>query len=123
MDRANRFREAAAELNRHREKKGWRYPAALRRLAVVYCREHRRVGRPWSEITEELGVSAVTLGRWLSSVEPEVVSSPSPVFHPVEVVEADVKAVPAVLRVVTPGGLQIEGLDFAQVLELARSWR
>jgi hypothetical protein len=123
MERAIRFREAAADANRHRARNGWRYPPALRRLAVAHSRDRRRAGRPWSEIAEELGVSTVTLGRWLGAVEPAAEPGPVPAFHAVEVVEADPKAAPATLRVVTPGGLQIEGLDFAQVLELARAWR
>lgn len=119
MERATRFREAAAEANHHREKTGWRYPKALRQLAIDHCQDRRRAGRPWSEISEDLGVSAVTLGRWLEAVEP----AQGATFHPVEVVEPTVTVAPGSLRVLTPGGLQIEGLDFAQVLELARAWR
>ncbi|NJL30097.1 MAG: hypothetical protein HC897_20480 [Thermoanaerobaculia bacterium] len=123
MERAIRFREAAAEVNRHREKNGWRYPERLRRLAVDHCREQRCAGRAWSEIAEELGVSAITLGRWLAAAESMTASAPPASFHPVEVVEAEPKAAAVPLRVVTPGGLQIEGLDFGQVLVLARVWR
>ena len=60
MDRAKLFREAAAHANEGRDRNGWRYTAALRRLAVEYCHSCRRSHQPFSEIADALGVSTVT---------------------------------------------------------------
>ncbi len=116
MDRARHFREAAARENWGRSKRGWRYSPELRHLAVEYCQAQRQAGVSWSEISTELGVSALSLGRWLAE-------EPRASFRPVEVIadqEASERAVSLV--VVTPGGLRIEGLAWSQVLELARSF-
>lgn len=117
MDRANQFREAAARENRGRSKAGWRYSDELKNLAVEHVRDRRQSGSTWAEVAKELGVSALSLGRWLE--EP-----PRARFHPVEVIP-DSEPVQAVgsLAAVTPGGLRIEGLDWSQVLELARVFR
>jgi predicted transcriptional regulator len=117
MNRATEFREAAAEANRDRQRTGWRYPKALRRLAVAFCRDRRRAGRPYAEIVEELDITAMTLSRWLDDDEPQ------PAFRPVQVVEPQATSPSVPLRVVTSSGLEIEGLEFSQVLELARALR
>ena len=67
MDRAKQFRESAARANQGRTKTGWRYSAELRDQAVSHVRERRQSGDSWAELSEELGVSAVTLGRWLEA--------------------------------------------------------
>ncbi len=118
MDRAKQFREEAAQENRGRSKAGWRYSRELRSLAVAHVQERRQSGGTWAEIAEELGVLALSLGRWLEDV-------PSARFHPVEVVADDEPPVEAAssLTAVTPGGLRIEGLLWSQVLELAQVFR
>lgn len=116
MDRAKRFRESAARENQGRTKTGWRYSPELKGLAVAHARERRQSGDSWAELSEELGVSALTLGRWL---ETEAL----PRFHPVEVVGGEVERSDSgsgSLAVLTPGGLRIEGLEWPQVLELMR---
>lgn len=118
MDRAIRFREAAACANRHRERMGWRYPEALRHLAVVHCEERRREQGSYREIAEELGISALTLSRWRDQLEP----SRPPGFREVHL-EDEAPKTTAALSVVTPGGVRIEGLDLAQAVELARALR
>ena len=119
MDRAKQFRESAARENRGRTRTGWRYSAGLKGLAVAHVRDRRQSGDSWAEISEELGVSALTLGRWL---EAEAL----PRFYSVEVVGEDVKrsdSRSSSLAVLTPGGLRIEGLEWPQVLELTRMFR
>lgn len=119
MDRARLFREAAARANEGRDRTGWRYSASLRRLAIEYCRVCRRAHKPFSEIAESLGISTVTLGRWL---EKEGEQEPSR-FREVVVGPVVPKAVEAQLAVVTPSGLRVEGLDLSQVIELSRALR
>ena len=117
MDRANQFREAAAQENRGRRKAGWRYSDELKSLAVEHVRDRRQSGSTWAEIAKELGVSALSLGRWLEA-------RPRAHFHPVEVIpDSEPARVVGSLAAVTPGGLRIEGLAWSQVLDLARVFR
>lgn len=119
MDQAKQFRGLAARENQGRTKAGWRYSAELKRLAVAHVRERRQSGDSWAELSEELGVSALTLGRWL---EAEAL----PRFYAVEVVGEAVEpsaSATSALAVLTPGGLRIEGLGWPQVLELTRMFR
>ena len=118
MDRATQFRDAAARANRHRERMGWRYPEALRRLAVEHCAERRRDQCSFSQIAKDLGISALTLSRWRSQVE----ASAQPRFREVRLEEPE-STTPARLSIVIPSGVRIEGLDLAQAVELARALR
>ena len=117
MDRATRFRESAASSNRHLRKTRWRYSKELKRLAVDHYLERRSEGLSLRNIAKELGISPVTLGTWTAH------SKPQSTFRPVQVVGAAPDAASAALRVVTPTGLQIEGLSFEQVVELSRAWQ
>lgn len=114
MDHLAAFQEIARRENQGRERTGWRYTQEARRCAVAFCREQRRSGSSFSAIAESLGITTMTLGRWLE--EPE-----KPTFHQIEVRPV---AIPAFgggsLRVVLPSGLSIEGLNLAQAAELAR---
>jgi len=83
-------------------------------LAVAYCHGERRSGSPFSTVAESLGITTLTLGRWLE--EPG-----QPTFHQVEVHSIASPGPPgAGLRVLLPSGLAIDGLNLAQVVELAR---
>lgn len=117
MDRARLFRETAARANEGRDRTGWRYSASLRRLAIEYCHACRRAQQPFSEIAEALGISTVTLGRWL---EKEREDAPGR-FREVVVEPVVPKAAEPQLAVVTPSGLRVEGLDLNQVIELSRA--
>lgn len=119
MDRAKQFREVAARANRGRRKNGWRYSSELRTLAAEYCRRQRQAGYPLTEVAAELGVSTVTLSRWLED-------APAAGFRPVAVVADPASSESAshtLLTAVTPGGLRLEGLTWSQVMELARAYR
>ena len=116
MDRSKQFREAAAIENRGRSKAGWRYSSELKRLAIEHCRAERQAGSSWADLSAQLGVSALTLSRWLNA-------APAAGFRPVAVIED--QEPPRVaegngLIVTTPGGLRIEGLSWSQALEMAR---
>lgn len=115
MDHLEAFRAAARRDNQGRERSGWRYSREARRLAVSYCRNERRSGISFSRISESLGITTLTLGRWLEEPEQE------PTFHQVDVrnlswPESSTES----LRVVLPSGLTVEGLTLGQVVELAR---
>ena len=118
MDRSKQFRDAAALENEGRERTGWRYSAELKRLAVELVDEGRESGVPWSQLSGDLGVSALTLSRWAKTTTP-------PRFRPVQVVDSedDTDVEPSSLAVVTPSGLRIEGLAWSQVLEVMRIFR
>ncbi len=122
MDRARRFRRIAAEENRGRQQMGWRYSARLKALGVAHCRTRREAGGSYTEIARELGITALTLGRWLKSQESATAS-----FRPVEVIaesevgSSDVAQRGRRLLVVTASGVHIEGLSWPEALELART--
>jgi hypothetical protein len=116
MGRSEQFREAAAIENRGRSKAGWRYSSELKSLAIEHCRAERQAGCSWADLSAQLGVSALTLSRWLDA-------APAAGFRPVAVIEDEEPpqvAEDGRLIVTTPGGLRIEGLSWPQALEMAR---
>jgi transposase-like protein len=86
-------------------------------LAIEYCHACRRAHQPFSEIAEALGISTVTLGRWLEKDRADSSSR----FREVVVEPVVPKAAEAQLAVVTPSGLRVEGLELSQVIELSRA--
>jgi DNA-binding transcriptional regulator YiaG len=120
MDRARQFREAAAHLNRDRGKTGWRYPDSLRAIAVEHCREQRRAQLSFSRIATELGVSTVTLGRWIERAETLPSSEDERAAFRQVVIEPERLANTNGLALVLPSGLRIEGLGVDDALELVR---
>ena len=91
---------------------GRRYPLALRRLAVAVARE--RSDEPLARLAGELGISVVSLQRWLEQSEPVQ-------FRPVEISfeSANGGAEEAVL--VTPQGYRVEGLGVESLATLLRA--
>ena len=116
MDLAAQFRQAAAEIDQARDRRGRRYSATARRLAVDYCRQQRQVGGSFAESAAALGIHVATLGRWIETDEAE---SDVATFHQVQV--AAPPASDASLSLTLPTGLRIEGLQLHQVVELARA--
>lgn len=118
---AEEFRLAAASYNRDRRKPGWRYPAELRRIAMTYCEARRRAGVQQGEIAKELGIPSTTLSGWFKAEAVGVaVTAPVARFHPI-VVRPVEEVASSSLRVITPGGLRIEGLGLGQLFELVRA--
>ena len=122
MDTLTRFRRSVETSNQGRRRKGWRYSEEEKALAVAFSRQQQEKDWSLALIAEELGVSALTLSRWRA----ERPSKPGG-FREISVVEAvdSTEEPPRAshgLRVVTPSGLQIEGLEWRQVLELARAY-
>jgi len=90
---------------------GRRYPAELRALAVAVAQERRE--EPLARVAADLGVSAVSLQRWLEQGEPAG-------FRPVEI-EPSPAAAPAVgLALITPRGYRVEGLEAGVLVSLLR---
>ena len=101
--------------------RGVRYPQALRRIAVDYAQEARHRGHSRRGCAENLGVSDVTLSRWI-----EEAGLPVPEFGETaplrEVVLTDSRLGRS-LSLVTPEGFRVEGLDVAELAELLRALR
>ena len=118
MDRAQQFRAAAERHNEDRGRTGWRYPPEIRTLAMEHCQEQREIGRAYSKIAAELGITGASLSRWLEEENP----APAHSFLPVQILEPPEanEPVSGTLNVVTPNGLRIEGLVWSQTLELVR---
>jgi hypothetical protein len=111
---AREFRRAVAARNREGGVRR-RFGSDLRARAITWAQSARRSGRQWEEIASELGVSATLLQRWCRE------SAPS--FVRVEVEEVEAPGASGVLRLVTPRGDVIEGLDVASAAELVRRLR
>lgn len=113
MGQVTRFREAAQRHNEGRGRTGWRYPPEIRTLAVEYCEAASKAGSSMASIAAELGITPMSLSRWLDEEKPR-----SAVL-PVQVIEPVTDEQPSLIAV-TPGGLRVEGLDWARVLDLVR---
>jgi hypothetical protein len=86
----------------HREFPTSRLSAELRAAATSYARRRAAEGAPQSMIAMELGVSVVSIARWLRAVE-------SAALVPVRVI-ADAES-SQTFEVVTRRGLRVVGLD------------
>lgn len=98
---------------------GLRVPNPLRALAVRYVRWSLSRGSSLVSVAARLGVSRLTLSRWLEESGPE---SPEP-FREVVIRELPAPVSRSVLTLVTPEGYRIEGLDAASLVSLLRSLR
>jgi transposase-like protein len=110
--RVKRFREAVARSGVGGV--GRRYPMELRAVAVAVAEDRRE--EPLSRVAADLGISAVSLQRWLEQSEPIR-------FRPVEVevASAEVPETPARgLALITPRGYRVEGLEAAELVSLLR---
>lgn len=107
--RVKRFRAEAARHGVGRV--GRRYPAEMKALAVALAEERR--GEPLSRVASELGVSELSLQRWVEQDEPAR-------FRPVEV-DLDSSREPGRgLVLVTPRGYRVEGLEAESLASLLR---
>jgi len=111
-----RIRWLRDSVRRHlggRTGRGVRYPRELREAAVACAQEALRAGKRVEAVAADLGVSGVTLARWLER---------SPGVRRVEVVlepTAGAMAQPAKsLVLVTPQGYRVEGLDLGMMAVL-----
>jgi hypothetical protein len=106
--------EVAAELETGPGKR-WRCPACLRSRIVSYARVCRERGEPLLDISSRLGLVESTLARWLRADRKELAAG----FRSVSIVASEEHHQPEVvgvpLRLMTPAGYRIDGLD-AQTL-------
>ncbi len=106
--------EIAAELV-SRPGKRWRCPAGLKSRIVSYARVCRERGEPLGDISGRLGLVESTLARWLRADSKELAAG----FRSVSIVAADERhqgeMIAGDLRLTTPAGYRVDGLD-AQTL-------
>ena len=110
--RVKRFREAVTRQGGSGV--GRRYPPELRALAVAVAED--RGEEPLARVAAGLGISTVSLQRWLEQGEPAR-------FRPVEVEPgfAQVPGTPARgVALITPRGYRVEGLEAAELVSLLR---
>lgn len=107
--------EVAAELE-SRPGKRWRCPVPLRSRIVSYAKVCRERGEPLLAITDRLGLIESTLARWLRADSKALALAPG--FRSVSVAESEDRGQGESynpLRLTTPAGYIVEGLD-AQTL-------
>jgi hypothetical protein len=106
--------EVAAELITGPGKR-WRCPAGLKSRIVSYARVCRERGEPLLDISNRLGLVESTLARWLRADRKELAAG----FRSVSIVTSDAddqrESVTGPLRLTTPAGYWVDGLD-AQTL-------
>lgn len=108
--RVKRFREEASRQGVGRV--GRRYPAPMRALAVALARERSR--EPLGRVAADLGVSVLSLQRWIEQGEPAR-------FRPVEVEPESVARLRSGgLVLITPRGYRVEGLETETLSSLLR---
>lgn len=107
--RVKRFRDAVARSGGGGV--GRRYPAELRALAAAVAQERRE--EPLARVAADLGVSAVSLQRWLEQGE-------SAGFRPVEIEPGPAAAPARGLALITPRGYRVEGLEPGVLVSLLR---
>lgn len=110
---AKELRAALASADRRGA--GRPYPEELRRAAVTHWRERRRGGVSAGDVAAELGISGVSLQRWVLGKEPRESS-----FRKVELAVVVEPTSMLVERIVVHGrcGVRVEGLTVEQVAEL-----
>ena len=112
--------EVAAELESRPGKK-WRCPEGLRSRIVSYAKVCREQGEPLHLISGRLGLVESTLARWLKADRNALALSPG--FRSVSVVEGgdrDETESYGLLRLTTPAGYLVEGLDAQTLAYLLR---
>ena len=113
--------EVAEHVGARRSKK-WRCPPELRSRIVEYARSCREQGRTVGDIAADLGLIESTVARWLRREAAELKAG----FRSVAIVASEDRLAPhttGALRLVTPNGYRVEGLDadtLAYLLEVLR---
>jgi transposase-like protein len=107
--RVKRFRAEAARHGAGRV--GRRYPEELKAIAVALAEERR--AEPLGRVASQLGISKVSLQRWIEQGEPAR-------FRPVEVEMESGRAPARGLILITPRGYRVEGLEAESLALLLR---
>jgi hypothetical protein len=111
-------RELAAGRGSGRSKR-WRCPSELRSRVVSFTKACRERGEPYLDIAVRLGVVESTLSRWMRAER----AQEEPGFRPVSIVPAserpsETRENPSGLRLITPQGFTVEGLDIESLAYL-----
>ena len=101
--------------------KKWRCPPELQSRVVSYAKVCRDRGEPYFDIAVRLGLVESTLTRWFRTDK----AKDQPGFRSVSIVRRDVEETTAQpfasqLRLLTPQGYRVEGLDAQTLAYLLR---
>jgi transposase-like protein len=114
-DICEQLAEEILEEHKDRPGKRWRCPQDLRSRVVSYARVCREQGEAIDDISRRLGIGNSTLARWLRADQKELQAG----FRSVSIVPAGdgggTAAAGEPLRLTTPAGYTVDGLD-AQTL-------
>ena len=113
--------EVAGHVGARRSKK-WRCPPELRSRIVEYARSCRERGQTIGDIAAGLGLVESTVARWLRREGARL----QPGFRSVAIVASGdhpAPNVPETLRLVTPQGYRVEGLDVESLAYLLQVLR
>ena len=112
-------KEVAGELESKPGKK-WRCPRGLRSRIVSYARVCRERGEPLLDISNRLGLVESTLARWLRADRKELAAG----FRPVSIVASEesnqTEMMAGHIRLTTPAGYLVDGLDAQTLAYLLR---
>jgi len=108
----DQFRKEAMKRKRGKRRGPSEYPAEMREFAVAFVRKAIDGGRTKAGAARDLGVSALTLDKWLADGDTET----DPAFR--EIVVDPETAKGGALVLVTPAGMRIEGLGVETAAEL-----
>jgi len=110
------------EIRTSRHNKRWRCPPEMQSRVVSYAKVCRERGEPFFDIAVRLGLVESTLSRWFRTEK----AKEQPGFRSVSIVRKDdneeTMAHPSAsrLRLLTPQGYRIEGLDAQTLVYLLR---
>ena len=104
--------------------KRWRAPDALRERLLAYALRRREHGETISEIAGQVGMVESTLYRWLRRAEAESTRGLSqvaivPAGGERTVEQFEVRPLP--VRLITPRGVVVEGLDVESLVALLKA--
>lgn len=113
------FRQQVQERRGERRRGAPRYPTELVAFAVKHAREAQKAGHSLHAVAAELGLSSMTLDKWLSRAG----QSTGQRLREVVVREAMVEALPSprTVEVTTAAGHIIRGLSVADAAALLRA--
>lgn len=106
------FRKEAMRRKRGKRRGSSEYPKEMRKFAMAFARKAIAGGGTKAGSARDLGVSCMTLDKWLG----ESASEEDPTFREI-VVEPEASKVGA-LVLVTPAGMRVEGLSVETAAEL-----
>ena len=109
------------EIRTSRRSKRWRCPPDMQSRVVSYTKVCRDRGEPYFDIAVRLGLVESTLTRWFRTER----AKEQPGFRSVSIVRRDVEETTAQpiasqLRLLTPQGYRVEGLDAQTLAYLLR---